>query len=152
LIDLIPRRHYHQDIYVAIFVRRAVGVGAEQDDLLRMEVIGHLAGVAANDTHGYVCPAIPARRSAFSRFARFGSHAKIPKHLLARRARSSNPPARAAYTEGSTSRPAFFPVPQKPHAHVRSLDVVQQVPWQVAADGDAVVVVLLPVYFGVGAE
>jgi hypothetical protein len=40
LIDRISRRHDDQQIDVALLVRRAVSVGAEQDDLLRMEAFG----------------------------------------------------------------------------------------------------------------
>src|SRR5262245_55656246 len=44
LVDLIPRRHHYEDIDVAVGVRLAVGVGAEEDDLLGAESLGYVAG------------------------------------------------------------------------------------------------------------
>lgn len=60
LIQLIAGRHDHQDIDVAVGVRRAVGMRAEEDDLLRMEPLGDLAGEASDDRFGNIRAAIPA--------------------------------------------------------------------------------------------
>jgi hypothetical protein len=38
----------------------AIGVRAEEDDLFGLELLGHVAGEAADDTHWYVRTAIPA--------------------------------------------------------------------------------------------
>jgi hypothetical protein len=46
LIDDIVRRHDDQQIDVALRVRLAVGIGAEQDDLVRVESFGNLPGKA----------------------------------------------------------------------------------------------------------
>jgi hypothetical protein len=46
LIDHIVRRHDDQQIDVALRVRLAVGIGAEQDDLVRVEPFGNLPGKA----------------------------------------------------------------------------------------------------------
>ena len=43
LIDHIVGRHDDEQIDIALVVRRAVGIGAEEDDLLRMEALGDLA-------------------------------------------------------------------------------------------------------------
>ena len=48
LIDGVARRHDDHQINVALLVRSAVGVGAEQDDLLRLEPFGNLARKAAD--------------------------------------------------------------------------------------------------------
>jgi hypothetical protein len=50
-IDLIPGRHDDHDVHVALRVRRAVGVGAKQDDLLRPEALGDLPRVPADRAH-----------------------------------------------------------------------------------------------------
>ena len=54
-----------KDIHVAVGVRPAVGVRAEEDDLLRLEPLGHFAGKAADDARGYVRTAIPPHRPRF---------------------------------------------------------------------------------------
>jgi hypothetical protein len=61
LIEFVPARHDDQDIHIAIGVRRAVGVGAEQDDLVRLKALRHLAGEAANHTCGDIGSVIPPR-------------------------------------------------------------------------------------------
>src|SRR5438094_8084472 len=43
LIELIARRHHHDEINVAISVRLAVCVGTEQDDLVRMKAFSDSA-------------------------------------------------------------------------------------------------------------
>jgi hypothetical protein len=58
LVVLIPAGHDHQDIYVAVGVRRAVSVGAEQNDLVRMEVLGQLTGPPTDNPHGNIATAI----------------------------------------------------------------------------------------------
>src|SRR5579884_368749 len=42
LADLVPGRHDDEQVHVALGVGRAVGVGAEQDDLVRAEALGDL--------------------------------------------------------------------------------------------------------------
>ena len=71
-IALIPTRHHHQNIDVAIFMRRPVGVGAEEDDLFRVEMLSDLAGEFANDSQGDIRAAIPAMRLLDG--FRLGSH------------------------------------------------------------------------------
>ena len=60
LIKLVTRRHDDEDIDVAVLVRGAVGVRAEQDDLLRIEALGHLARELADLAHRDIRTAIPA--------------------------------------------------------------------------------------------
>ena len=43
LVVLVPSRHDDEDVHVAVGVRCAVGVGAEQDDLVGLESLGNLA-------------------------------------------------------------------------------------------------------------
>ena len=54
LIVLIPARHHDEDIDIAVGVRRAVGVGAEQNDFVRLVSLGDFAGELANRAHGHV--------------------------------------------------------------------------------------------------
>jgi hypothetical protein len=60
LIDLVACGHYDQDVDIAIGVGNPVGVGAEQNDLVRLEVLGDLACETADDAHGNIGAAIPA--------------------------------------------------------------------------------------------
>ena len=53
-IDLVPARHNDQDIHVAVFVGRAVSVGAEEDDLVRLEALGDIAGEFPNDAQRHI--------------------------------------------------------------------------------------------------
>lgn len=63
-IDLIPGRHDDQEVNVAVGMRSAVGVRAEQDDLVWLEVLGDLACETSDDAHGNIRPTIPAGRTA----------------------------------------------------------------------------------------
>lgn len=45
LADLIACRHDHKDVHVAVLVRLAVGIGAEQDNAVRMKLLGDLTSV-----------------------------------------------------------------------------------------------------------
>ena len=54
LIVLIPAWHHDEDIDIAVGVRRAVGVGAEQNDFVRLVSLGDFAGELANRAHGHV--------------------------------------------------------------------------------------------------
>lgn len=60
LIRRIPTRHDHQNVHIAIGVRLAIGVGAEQDDLFGSEPLGHLVGKLPDDAQGNVCTTKPA--------------------------------------------------------------------------------------------
>lgn len=62
LIDLIPRRHNDENVHVAVVVRRTISVRPEQDDLFRLETLGHLPRVAPDDPQRNVRPAVPARQ------------------------------------------------------------------------------------------
>ena len=62
LIDLVAGRHDDEDVHVAVGVRRAISIGAEEDDLVGLESLGDLAGEAADDVHRNVRPAKPGRR------------------------------------------------------------------------------------------
>jgi len=61
-IQLVPRLHYHQDVHIAVFVRRAVGMRAEQDDLLGLKSLGNLARETADHAHRDVSATVPALR------------------------------------------------------------------------------------------
>ncbi len=62
LIDGIPARHDDEDVHVAVGVGRAVGAGAEENDLVGAEALGDLAGEPSNDSHRHVGPEIEAPR------------------------------------------------------------------------------------------
>ena len=40
---LVSSRHDHQNVDIAVLVRRAIGMGTEQDDLVRAKLLGNLA-------------------------------------------------------------------------------------------------------------
>ena len=52
LVDHISGGHDHQEVDVAVRVGRAVGVRAEEDDLLRLEPLGDLARELADRAEG----------------------------------------------------------------------------------------------------
>lgn len=58
--NLIGRLHDDEKIDVAVFVGRAVGVRAEQNDLVGFELFGYGSGVAAYHAHGHVGPGVEA--------------------------------------------------------------------------------------------
>ncbi len=60
LIEFVAGGHDNQDVHVAVGVGRAVGIGAEQDDLVRLEALGDLAREAADQARGNVGPTTPA--------------------------------------------------------------------------------------------
>src|SRR5262249_590203 len=70
-------RHDDEDVHVAVLVGRAVGVGAEQDDLLRMELLRHVTRVPADHSHGNVRPAVPARGFGLRSLSACFGHALI---------------------------------------------------------------------------
>ena len=84
LIDLVPCRHDDQDVYVAAGMRRAVSVGAEQDDLVGVETLRHLAREAADQAHGDVGAFIPAFRLRFGLASLKGGHVIILPRTRAR--------------------------------------------------------------------
>jgi len=59
LIELITGRHHDENIHIAIGVRPTVGVGSEQDDLVRLEPFRHLACEAADHPQGNVGAPVP---------------------------------------------------------------------------------------------
>lgn len=62
LVELVAAGHDDEQIDVAVLVRPAVGVRAEEDDLLRLEFLGHLARKASDGRLRHVRAAIPTRR------------------------------------------------------------------------------------------
>jgi hypothetical protein len=60
LVQLVPAEHDDQDVHVTTLVRRAVGVRAEEDDLLGTELVHNITGEAADEAHGNVATAVPA--------------------------------------------------------------------------------------------
>jgi hypothetical protein len=48
LVDLIGGRHDDQQVHIAFGIRLAIGIGAEEDDLVRLKPFGDLASQAAN--------------------------------------------------------------------------------------------------------
>lgn len=77
LPQLIPARHDDQNVHIAVGVRLAVGVRAEEDNLLRLEFFGDLAGKAADRGLRHIRAAIPAGRLLLRRSAAFGGHTRI---------------------------------------------------------------------------
>ena len=61
LIDGIARRHDDQEIDITLRVRPAVGVGAEQDDLVGVEPFGNLANKAPDRRQRDVGRAVAVR-------------------------------------------------------------------------------------------
>ena len=61
LIQLIPRRHDDQDVHVAVGVRLPVGMGAEQDDFMRMKSFGDLMRKTPNQPHRNLGATVPPR-------------------------------------------------------------------------------------------
>jgi hypothetical protein len=75
LIELISRRHDHEDVDVTVGVRSAISMRAEQDDLVGLKAFGDLTGKSTNQAHGNVRSAVPAGQASF-RFlvAAIGTH------------------------------------------------------------------------------
>jgi hypothetical protein len=61
LVDRVSRWHHDENIHIAVLVWLPVGMGAEEDDLFRVELLRHIAREAPDDRHGDVGAAIPAR-------------------------------------------------------------------------------------------
>lgn len=61
-IALIPRGHHHQNIDIAVLVRCAVGVRAEENDLFRVKAVGDLADELADHARWDMGTAVPAGR------------------------------------------------------------------------------------------
>ena len=74
LVVLVPARHDDQDVHVAVGVRHAIGMGAEQDDLVRPNALGDLPSESADHSHGNIGPAVPAGRRSMQRFAALANH------------------------------------------------------------------------------
>jgi len=79
LVELVAGRHDDEDVHVAVFMRRAVSIGAEQDDLVGPEALGHLAREAADHVHRDIRPEIPARRFRGAFACAFGGHVCIER-------------------------------------------------------------------------
>src|SRR5262249_11943024 len=62
LVKFVARRHDDEYVHIAIGVRLAVGVRAKEDDLVGMKGVPNFASEAANQTHGNIGTAIPARQ------------------------------------------------------------------------------------------
>ena len=60
LVELISRRHDNQDVHVAVRVRGAVRVRAEQDDLVWPEPLRYVAGELADQVHGNIGTVVEA--------------------------------------------------------------------------------------------
>jgi len=77
LIKFVPGRHDHQDVHVAVGVRRPVSIGAEENDLVGLEAIGDLSSEPANHAHRNLRAAIIAGRRRLRRGAAFAVHTVI---------------------------------------------------------------------------
>jgi hypothetical protein len=62
LIQLVASRHHDENVHVAVGVRLAIGVRAEQDDFVRLKLFSDLSRESSNDAQGHMCPAIPSHR------------------------------------------------------------------------------------------
>jgi hypothetical protein len=51
---LIVSRHYDEQVNVAVRVRRSVGVGAKENDLVGREALRNLSSITADYAHGHV--------------------------------------------------------------------------------------------------
>jgi hypothetical protein len=76
-IELVARRHDDKNVNVAVFVRRTVRVGPEQDDPVGMELLRNIARETADDAHRDIGPAIPAFGLGVLRASGSGRHAII---------------------------------------------------------------------------
>ena len=74
LINHVVGRHDHQQVDVAFGVRLAVGVGAEEDDLFRMETFGNLSREAADRRKRDVRRRVAVRLDIPGRSRSFGGH------------------------------------------------------------------------------
>jgi hypothetical protein len=59
LIELIPGRHHHQDIHVAVSMHPASGMRAEQNDFVRVELLSYIPRKLLDDFSWNTLPAIP---------------------------------------------------------------------------------------------
>lgn len=48
LIEFISSRHDNQNVYVAVVVRRSIGIRTEKDDFLRLETFGKFPRKSVN--------------------------------------------------------------------------------------------------------
>jgi hypothetical protein len=75
---LVGGRHYDKDVHVAVCVRRTIGMGAKQDDLLGLKKFGHLARETTDHAHWNIGAAIVTRRrSGAGGLAAFFAHGCI---------------------------------------------------------------------------
>jgi len=68
LSELVARRHDHEDVHVATSVRSPIGVGAEENDLLRLKAIRDLARVPPNHCYRHIGAGVPALECFRGRF------------------------------------------------------------------------------------
>jgi hypothetical protein len=86
----VPRRHDHENIHVAVLVGCAVGVRAEQYDLVGLESLRHRAREAPDDPHRHIGAPINPIYSRWGRLGVFICHVIILADNLARRYSSIN--------------------------------------------------------------
>ncbi len=91
LVMLVPGRHDDKQVHVAVLMRRAVGVGAEQDDLIGMKLLGDGPGIAADHPHRDVRPPIDALWREGKRACLCSSHTAIVPQGQARLPASRKP-------------------------------------------------------------
>jgi hypothetical protein len=80
LIDGIARRHDDHQIDVALRVRRAVGIGAKEDDLVRLKPLGNLAREAADRRQRNVWRSIAVRLDVRCRRIALVAHGALVAH------------------------------------------------------------------------
>jgi hypothetical protein len=81
LVNGIARRHDNHQIDVALLVRLAVSIRAEQDDFVRPESFGNLAGKPPDRREGDVRRRIAVRLNVRDRNRTFLGHGAIVLHL-----------------------------------------------------------------------
>jgi hypothetical protein len=74
LIELIATSHHDEDIDIAIGVRLAVGVRAEEDDLFGVEKLGDFACEAMDGRLRHLRAAVPAVGLWLRSVTSFGGH------------------------------------------------------------------------------
>lgn len=61
----VRRVHHHQQIHVTPRLRPAISVRAEEDDLIRVELLGDDPGEGADGAHGHALAAMDVRYVKF---------------------------------------------------------------------------------------
>jgi hypothetical protein len=107
LLNLIARRHDHQQINVAIGRRIAVGVRAEKDDFVRMELPGDLPREPTDRGHGGHIWKIKPGARIFSP----GRHSTAHKSILTWTIQHLNHTGTEKTKSGKNGMPYVFSVP-----------------------------------------